>query len=225
LLLALAGLICKLLLSGQMALYMSPALDPLSALTAVVLAALGGVELWSARHLYPLPRNPDELLTYVPVAMLLGAGAFTTPRALDSTALGGVQAARAVVAYSTGGAGSAQPPASAISDVGDLFKYLRTAGESGVGQPVRVVGMAVSDASLAPDQFVLLRYTIVHCVADAQPIGLLIQAAEAPPSNGGWVVIDGVLTVSPSQTGRLVSVRAARVLPTDEPAEPYLWNL
>jgi uncharacterized repeat protein (TIGR03943 family) len=94
-----------------------------------------------------------------------------------------------------------------------------------VGQPVRVVGMAVSDASLAPDQFVLLRYTIVHCVADAQPIGLLIQAAEAPPSNGGWVVIDGVLTVSPSQTGRLVSVRAARVLPTDEPAEPYLWNL
>jgi uncharacterized repeat protein (TIGR03943 family) len=225
LLLALAGVICKLLVTGQMALYMSPGLDPLSWLTALVLAVLGAVELWSARHLYPLPRNSEELLTYVPVVVLLAAGAFVTPRALDSTALGGVQAARAVVAYSAAGASSAQPPPSAITDVPDLFKYLRTAGESGVGQPVRVVGMAVPDASLAPNQFVLLRYTIVHCVADAQPIGLLIEASEAPASSGGWVVVDGVLGVSPNQTSRLVSVRATRVLPTDEPAEPYVWNL
>jgi uncharacterized repeat protein (TIGR03943 family) len=222
LLLALAAVIWKLLLTGQMALYMSPALDPLSALTALVLAVLGAVELWSARHLHPLPRSSDELLTYVPVAVLLGAGVFVTPRALDSTALGGVQAARAVVAYSAAGGTSAQPPGSAITDVPELFKYLRTAGESGVGQPVRVVGMAVPDASLAPNQFVLLRYTIVHCVADAQPIGLLIEASEAPPSNGGWVVVDGVLAASPAH---LVSVRASRMSPTDEPAEPYLWNL
>jgi uncharacterized membrane protein YcgQ (UPF0703/DUF1980 family) len=85
--------------------------------------------------------------------------------------------------------------------------------------------MAVRDASLAPNQFVLLRYTIVHCVADAQPIGLLIEGSEAPPSTGGWVVVDGVLAVSPAQSSRLVSVRAARISPTDEPAEPYLSNL
>jgi uncharacterized repeat protein (TIGR03943 family) len=225
LLLALAGLICKLLLTGQMALYMSPALDPLSVLAALVLAVLGAVELWSARRVSTLRRSSDELLTYVPVAALLGAGAFVTPRALDSTALGGMQPARAVVAYSAVAGSAAQPPTSAITDLPDLFKYLRTAGESGVGQPVRVVGMAVPDASLAPDQFVLLRYTIVHCVADAQPIGLLIEASETPPSSGGWVVVEGVLAVSPSQSSRLVSVRATRVLPTDEPAEPYVWNL
>lgn len=226
LLLALVGLISRLLLTGQMALYMSPALDPLSTLTALVLAVLGAVELWSARHLYPLPRQSDELLTYVPVAALLGVAAFVTPRALDSTALGGVQPARAVVAYSSvPAATSVGPPSAPIIDVPDLFKYLRTAGESGVGQPVRVVGMAVPDASLAPNQFVLLRYTIVHCVADAQPIGLLIEASEAPPSTGGWVVVDGLLAVSPTQTSRLVSVQATRISPTDEPAEPYLWNL
>jgi uncharacterized repeat protein (TIGR03943 family) len=226
LLLALAGLIVKLLLTGQMALYMSPALDPLSALTAFVLAILGAVELWSARPLHPLPRGSDELLTYVPVAVLLGVGVFVTPRALDSTALGGVQAARAVVAYSSAPAAtSVTTPSAPVSDVPELFKYLRTAGESGVGQPVRVVGMAVPDASLAPNQFVLLRYTIVHCVADAQPIGLLIETSEAPPSTGGWVVVDGVLAVSPTQASRLVSVQAARISPTEEPAEPYLWNL
>jgi uncharacterized repeat protein (TIGR03943 family) len=223
LLLGLAGLIARLLLTGQMALYMSPALDPLSALTALILAMLGGVELWSARHLYPLPRTSDELLTYVPAVVLLGVGAFVTPRALDSTALGGVQAARAVIAYSSAPAAStAAPPSAPILDVPDLFTYLRTAGESGVGQPVRVLGMAVQDASLPPNQFVLLRYTIVHCVADAQPIGLLIEASEAPPSGGGWVIVDGVLGANPAH---LVSVQASRIAPTDEPTEPYLWNL
>jgi uncharacterized membrane protein YcgQ (UPF0703/DUF1980 family) len=82
--------------------------------------------------------------------------------------------------------------------------------------------MAVQDASLPPNQFVLLRYTIVHCVADAQPIGLLIEASEAPPSNGGWVIVDGVLGANPAH---LVSVQASRIAPTDEPTEPYLWNL
>jgi uncharacterized repeat protein (TIGR03943 family) len=220
LLLALAGLILKLLLTGQMALYMSPALDPLSGLTAGVLALFGAVELWSARGASAGSVQSDDLLTYVPLVVLLGVGLLATPRALDSSALGGMQAARAVVAYSA--AGVAQPPAAPILDVPDLFRYLRTAGESGVGQPVRLVGMAVPDASLAPNQFVLLRYTIVHCVADAQPIGLLIEGSEAPPSNGGWVMVDGVLGASPAH---LVSVQARRIAPTDEPAEPYLWNL
>jgi uncharacterized repeat protein (TIGR03943 family) len=223
LLLGLAGLIFKLLLTGQMALYMSPALDPLSALAGLVLALLGAVELRSARRLSPRCAESDDLLTYVPVAALLGVGVLVTPRALDPTALGGMQAARAVVAYSAVGAASfAEPPSAPITDVPDLFKYLRTAGEAGVGQSVRVVGMAVPDANLGPNQFVLLRYTIVHCVADAQPIGLLIEASEAPPSNGGWVIVDGVLGANPAH---LVSVQASRISPTDEPAEPYLWNL
>jgi uncharacterized membrane protein YcgQ (UPF0703/DUF1980 family) len=80
----------------------------------------------------------------------------------------------------------------------------------------------VSDASLAPNQFVLLRYSIVHCVADAQPIGLLIDAPADEVASGGWVAIDGVLAANP---GHLVTVRAERIAPTDEPPEPYLWNL
>lgn len=48
LLFVLSGLIAKLLLSGQMALYLSPAFDPLSALTGLVLAGMGVFELWSA---------------------------------------------------------------------------------------------------------------------------------------------------------------------------------
>src|SRR5205823_3580129 len=47
LLLAVAGLIAKLLVSGQIALYMSPALNPLSGCAGVVLAGMGVFELWS----------------------------------------------------------------------------------------------------------------------------------------------------------------------------------
>ena len=45
LLLGFAGLIAKLFAAGQMVKYMTPALDPLTALTGVALAVMGAIEL------------------------------------------------------------------------------------------------------------------------------------------------------------------------------------
>lgn len=108
----------------------------------------------------------------------------------------------------------------------DLFKYLREAGQSGVGQPVHLVGIVARGAMLPADQFVLLRYSIVHCVADAQPVGLLVQL---PPgmvaTTNDWVEVDGALSSSARDGSNLISVVATRVTSTDEPAYPYLQAL
>ncbi len=64
LLLAFAALIGKLLLTGEMVKYMSPALDPLTALAGLVLGAMGVVELWgsaSEEHAHS-PEQLDEAL-------------------------------------------------------------------------------------------------------------------------------------------------------------------
>jgi uncharacterized repeat protein (TIGR03943 family) len=231
LLLAIAGVIFKLLASGQMALYMSPALDPLTAGTGVLLAGMGAHEMWSAlRHRSNANATghgllADDALSYLLVLVPVGLGLFATPRALDANALGGQDAARVVVAFSTSlGSGVVAPPAQPIRDVADLFTYLRTAGEGGVGQPVHLVGMVARGDSLSADQFVLLRYSIVHCVADAQPLGLLVEMADAsePVSSASWVEIDGTLASTERGGAHLVSVFATRVAPTREPANAYL---
>lgn len=234
LLLGVAGLIAKLLVSGQMALYMSPALNPLTGCTGVVLAGMGVFELWScARASAAVGAGAhgslaDEALTYLLVLAPVGLGLLTVPHALDSTALGGQDVTRVVIAFSpTPVASSVGPPAQPIEDVAGLFKYLRTAGEGGVGQPVHLVGIVARGGSLSADQFVLLRYTIVHCVADAQPIGLLVRMppAAADSTTNAWVEIDGTLASTEQGGAHLISVLATRVTPTDEPPEPYLQSL
>lgn len=231
LLLALAGLIARLLISGQMVLYMSPAFDPLTAATGAILAAMGTHELWlalragsgaaSIRHGSRL----DEALSYGLMLLPVGLGLLTTPRALDPNALGGQDATRVVVAYSpTPPSSTVEPPVQPIRDVADLFRYLRTAGEGGVGQPVHLVGMVARGETLSVDQFVLLRYSIVHCVADAQPLGLLIDLPETSDgvSTAAWVEVDGTLASTERGGAHLISVVARRVTPTAEPPDPYL---
>jgi uncharacterized repeat protein (TIGR03943 family) len=167
----------------------------------------------------------DEALSYALVLLPVGLGLLTAPRALDPNALGGQDATRVVVAYSsTPPSGSVGPPVQPIRDVADLFSYLRTAGEEGVGQPVHLVGMVARGDTLSADQFVLLRYSIVHCVADAQPLGLLVEMPDESQgvSTAAWVEVDGTLASTQRGGAHLISVLARRVAPTSEPPDPYL---
>jgi len=234
LLLALAGLIARLLASGQMALYMSPALDPLTGLTGLALAGMGAFELvFGLRSLRFSEGDPhgsitDQVLTAFLVLLPVGLGLFTSPHALDSSAINGRDVTRVVVGFSSvPPASPVRPPPRPIQDVADLFGYLREAGEGGVGQPVHVLGIVARSDGLEANQFVLLRYRIVHCVADAQPVGLLVvlpDSGTAWPTDA-WVEIDGKLASRDQAGAHLVSVLAEHVAEIDEPPNPYLQTL
>jgi uncharacterized repeat protein (TIGR03943 family) len=300
-------LIFKLLLLGQLHYYLSPSFDGLTALTGVVLAIMGGLELWRAWRAVP-DRHPshaelDAAVTLGLVAVPLVAGLLLAPRALGTDGLGGTPVSRLVLAYdpapgaarpdgaatasgssttpapivasasaaapisiaasgsttwsgavaSSGSAapsgssmtpgstvasgstaasagptvrppGAAPAPRQPIADVGDLLSYLRVAGEGGVGQPVHARGLVARSDDLPPNEFVLVRYAIVHCVADAQPLGLLVVA---PSDIGGlstdqWVDVSGTLASEPRDGDHLVGIHAAQIVSTQEPSEPYI---
>ena len=104
-LLAFALLIWKLLATRQMVKYMTPALDPLSAATGVLLAAMAVLEIWGA--VGRRTSGPERCSSLTPVHATHGAGRIelaltatlvlapvvlgllVTPRALGSGALGG----------------------------------------------------------------------------------------------------------------------------------------
>ena len=233
-----ALLIAKLFIANEMVKYMSPTLDPLTALTGVVLALMGVVELRAARA------RPDEdgdeysadpteqAMTTVLLALPLVLGFLIAPRALGSAALGGENVANLLLSFGTGPAPAARaaspppPPARPIDDVPDLLAYLGQAGELGVGQRVRATGLVARSSALEPDEFALLRYSIAHCVADARPLGLLVVApGDAAWSTDQWVRIEGTLESRQRDGDRLVSVVAETIVPIDEPHNPYLTGL
>jgi uncharacterized repeat protein (TIGR03943 family) len=223
------ALIGKLLITGQMRFYMSPSLDPLMAITALLLVVMGVVEVrgaWFAGAGASRPRAElDQALTFGLVAVPLLLASMLTPRALSSTALGGVPVSRIVLAFSPGPPPSGIPPTPRrpIADFPDLLGYLTQAGENGVGQHVRVRGLVARGDELAPNEFVLLRYTIVHCVADAQPVGVLVLGQPGAAWAGDqWVEVDGTLATEQRGTERLVSIKAEQIAASDEPSEPYV---
>jgi putative membrane protein len=243
LLLGFAALVGKLFAAGEMPKYMTPALDPLTALAGVALAVMGVVDLIGRRdrgearreqeseaHEHgadPLERGLTCLVALLPVAL----GLAVTPRALGSSSLGGDQVSSLLLAFAPG----ASPPASAppvpvppastaapLDDVPGLLAYLREAGASGTGRRVRATGLMLRGDGLGPGEFALLRFAIAHCVADARPLGLLVVASGAEVPIDRWVEIEGVLAARERDGASLVTIVADRVAPVDEPANPYL---
>jgi uncharacterized repeat protein (TIGR03943 family) len=240
-LLAFAGLIGKLLATGQMAKYMTPALDPLSAATAIVLAIMAAFETRAATrrgaasapasdsHAGHGPRGMELLLTALLVLAPVALGLLVTPRALGSGALGGAEVSRLLLAFGSDSRerGAAAPGSDAgaapLEDLAELLPYLRQAGERGIGRQVRVTGMVAASAAFAPNELALLRYAIAHCVADARPLALLVVAPGAVSLVADqWVEVEGVVAVRPREGDRLIAVVAQRITPVDEPTNPYL---
>ena len=234
LLLGTALTIVKLLATGQMVKYMAPGLDVLSVLTAVVLAAMAGVELWAAlapeRGMAP-PDEPsarriEEGLTAALLLLVLVIGFAVTPRALGTSGLGGERVTSLLLAFAPGPAAGgplATPVAALLDGHPAVLAHLRQAGLAALGRSVRLTGTVVKGDELGADEAVLLRYAIVHCVADARPLALVVVAPPgAPLPADQWVEVEGVLAARERAGARLVAVEARRITPIEEPANPYL---
>ena len=245
LLLASAALIAKLFAAGEMTKYIAPALDPLTALTGVVLAGMGVIDGRRALHTQDdgdaaavhdvehaggahggLEATFERGLTYAVVLLPIVLGLMLAPRAMGTSALAGERVTHLLLTFAPGASGAPRPPKpdESLDDTGPVLAYLRRVGDGSVGQRVRVTGMVMTSDALEASEFAVLRYAIVHCVADARPVALLV-VSPAPVSmpSDQWVQIDGEVSSRAREGDRLVTIVARRITPIDEPNNPYLF--
>jgi uncharacterized repeat protein (TIGR03943 family) len=245
LLLASAALIAKLFAAGEMAKYITPALDPLTALTGVVLAAMGVIDGWRALHTRDdgdaaavhdvehadgshggLEATFERGLTYAVVLLPIVLGLMLAPRAMGTSALAGERVTHLLLTFAPGSSSAPRPPKpdESLDDTGPVLAYLRRVGDGSVGQRVRVTGMVMTSDALEAGEFAVLRYAIVHCVADARPVALLVVApAPVNMPSDQWIQIDGEVSSRPREGDRLVTIVARRITPIAEPNNPYLF--
>lgn len=92
------------------------------------------------------------------------------------------------------------------------------------GRRITTLGMVYRDETVPPEHFLVFRFMIVCCAADAMPAGALVFGGEADSfEQDAWVSVEGVLGLK--QVGDLTFplIQADRITRVDPPKDPYLF--
>ncbi|MEJ5313631.1 MULTISPECIES: TIGR03943 family putative permease subunit [Anaerolinea] len=92
------------------------------------------------------------------------------------------------------------------------------------GQPVDVIGFVYRDPRLPAGQFMVARFTLTCCVADASALALIVSWEDADSLvENRWVRVRGVLdeTLLDGHPAPLVLAKQVEEVP--EPSQPYLY--
>ncbi|HEC21781.1 MAG TPA: TIGR03943 family protein [Chloroflexi bacterium] len=92
------------------------------------------------------------------------------------------------------------------------------------GEEADVVGFVYRDARFASDQFMVARFTITCCVADATAIGLVVQSPEASRyADDSWVRVKGTFAKGTLDGQPIPLIVADEITPVQPPEQPYLY--
>jgi len=93
-----------------------------------------------------------------------------------------------------------------------------------LGQEARVIGFVYKDQRLGDGHFMLVRYIVSCCVADASAIGLVVAAPDlAALQDDQWVEVSGTLVAGNVPNWQMPVIQAQTIQPVDVPAQPYLY--
>jgi uncharacterized repeat protein (TIGR03943 family) len=94
-----------------------------------------------------------------------------------------------------------------------------------IGQPVDVEGFVFINDKLPDGYFMVGRFIITCCVADATAIGIAFLPPEDAEIPNGWVRIEGEMTVTTFDEMPALLINARQITSVDEPEQPYLYPL
>jgi uncharacterized repeat protein (TIGR03943 family) len=216
------------LCSGHSALYIAPNIRWtlwLAIIASLGIAALDGAAAWERGERLKLAIpwkqvTPGAILLFAPFA----AGIAISPATLGA---GSILAHDGVIAL----IGPPQPASSeAIRGTGEStlvqLQYRAQRGALVTGETVSVRGFAFSRPGLPPGSWLLVRFVTPHCVAEAQPVGLLIRPGQgstirAPPDNA-WVSVSGSLAAASVDSKTSAVLDMTTLTKIAIPPDPYL---
>jgi uncharacterized repeat protein (TIGR03943 family) len=214
-----AGLFWFLLLTGRDGLYLSTRTSWVVPVGAILLTAAAVGRLASSRVVAPRPIPVREAAVFglmvVPVVLLLAL----PPATLGSFSAGKRTAfANSGIATSVGDVGTGR-----LSLIDVAAAQFSKEGEAALakraGEDVDLVGFVIRYPDTPAEEFVLTRYIVTCCVADATIAQ--VRVVNVPPgafAANQWVDVKGAIY----PLGRDVIVNATSVSSVPRPEHPYL---
>ncbi|MEZ4615492.1 MAG: TIGR03943 family protein [Caldilineaceae bacterium] len=109
------------------------------------------------------------------------------------------------------------------------FRSSADAGQELIGQEARVTGFIFRSAEFGADHFLVMRFVVSCCVADANVLGLLVTVPD-PTASGftmlnddQWVEVTGTFVASTADSWQMPVVVATQITSIDVPNQPYLY--
>lgn len=91
------------------------------------------------------------------------------------------------------------------------------------GEAVDVTGFVYRDPRLKPEEFMIGRFTLTCCVADALAVGMVVSSPETDVlSENSWVRVQGEIYTYSLGEQKIPAISAASIVPIPEPEQPYL---
>ena len=91
-------------------------------------------------------------------------------------------------------------------------------------EPVKVIGFVYRDDRFEQDKFMVSRFVVSCCAADAAPLGLLVHWPEsASLADDQWVEVSGHLQAGEFGGEAMPIIMGESVISTEIPERPYLY--
>jgi len=116
------------------------------------------------------------------------------------------------------------PDAKNILDWWQSLRASAAPNQEFVGQPANVTGFVYQDQPFGATYFMVTRFVVSCCAADASPLGLVVQWPAAQTfKNDQWVEVKGTFAPTSLADWQLPVLVAESVTPVDVPNQPYLY--
>lgn len=159
------------------------------------------------------------------VALPLVLGFLVPPKPLDSSAL----ATRGISANAAIGQSGNNQELAVPSDQRTVLDWVRAFNYSSdpqefAGEDADVIGFVYHDPRLPANQFLVSRFTVNCCVADAFAIGMIVEEEDAADWSGNsWVHVEGSIAVGTLDGRAAPIILAESIKPVPVPPQPYLF--
>ena len=93
-----------------------------------------------------------------------------------------------------------------------------------LGQTAKVTGFVYHDPRLQANQFIVSRFVITCCAADASAIGMIVTWDQSSSlKESAWIEVKGPVQSAELGGQPIPLIQAVLVQPVQQPQEPYLY--
>jgi len=226
-----------ILLGGHSDLYFSPSIAWTVAAAAIAALGLGLIQGIAAyqRVAHAHPHTAATATSAARVGRALAAlfvlpvalGIFSPPVVLGAASIALREAN--VTMIPAPGTTPAPPGAPLHTDLLQLQALVQNTSQSGHsslrGRLVDLVGFVYHRPDLPAGAFLLTRFITPHCVAEAQPLAILVHVAPSQATalkDDTWVQVQGRLAGTELNGRTIAELNATAVGPIQPPDDPYL---
>lgn len=104
------------------------------------------------------------------------------------------------------------------------FGQINEEPEKYIGKTIKMQGFVYKEEDFQPNQLVLTRFLITHCIADASSIGFLTEFNEAYSlEQDTWLDVEGTLEMTVYNGSEMPTLKITSWKVIKEPKEPYVY--